>query len=673
MLVPDLVYRVVSVCRLLGYGFPVESLAAAERGGLDAIVADAGSSEAGPYHLGTGTSYFSRAAVKADYRRMAAAGHRLNIPVIVGNCGMAGGAKNVDWMLDIAREVFAELGIADAKVAVIRSDVSADTVLAELNAGRLRYEATNPVLDPLAIAESTIVAQMGVHPLIAALEAGARFVFAGRCCDIALFAADMIRRGVEPGIAFHAGHILESGAVACEPGSPADCLVGEIHADGSAVFEAPNPARRVTVQSLAAHGMHKRAHPLLHTYPEGVLCLEPTEYFAPSGRTAGIRGSRLAAQRSLSVRLEAARPVVAPQVSVIRLDACELEAVAADIPVYGRNGVEARELAVGEVELGVLATATAPTEAEARAVANHLTQELNRYGYPTRKTSGGNLAYPLAPKVVCLKDGELFRAVAPAGTRDPLFIKNYPAMKATVLAGVSRAFPTLSPMAAFQVVEADADHPIALVRDTAAPAQAQPGSWLDIGLGEAAEWSLAHILVNEQAIRNELFPITYYTAGGSEWRVEGTEHARYFDIADADYPGDIDEGTLCEIASAEMRGVLVGTLPLLDMAVVITSKNIGVDRLAVDLIFASAEAYESALMSNLFSREGLATDVGIAPERIVGSYFVDSCNAIKIVLARPAVSGSQADRDVFGAQQQAIFEGLVVPIYASSLSQNAFV
>jgi len=670
MLVPDLVYRVVSVCRLLGYGFPPESLAAAERGGLDAIVADAGSGEAGPYHLGTGNSYFSRAAVKVDYRRMAETGARLNVPVIVGNCGMAGGARNLEWMLDVAREVFAELAIAGAKVAVINADVNAELVQAELIAGNLRPEAANPTPDPAAIAESSIVAQMGVHPLLAALDAGARFIFAGRCCDVALFAADMIRRGIAPGLAFHAGHILESGAVACEPGSPADCLVGEIYSDGSAVFEAPNPARRVTVQSLAAHGMHKRAHPLLHSYPEGVLCLEPTEYFAPSGRTAGIRGSRLVAAPGLSVRLEAARPTAGAPLSMLRL-APDLATIAAELPVYGRNGVEQRVLGSAEAELGVFATASAPTEEEAKAIAGYLTQELNRYGYPTRKTSGGNLAYPLVPKVACLKQGEVFRAVAPAGTRDPLFIRNFPAIKAAVLASAARAFA--APDVSFEIVVADAEHPIALLRGSPAPAMALPESWRDIELGATAEWSLAHILANEQLIRRELFPITYYTVDGHAWLPGPTEQARYFDIADHDYTGDLDESTLCEIAPAEMRGALVGSLPLLDMAVVITSKSIGIDRLAVDLIFASAEAYESALMSNLFSRQGLVEVVGIASERIIGSYFVDSCNAIKIVLARPAVSGSLADRDVFGAQQQAVFEGLIVPIYSSSLSQNAFV
>ena len=71
---PNLVYRVVSACGALGYGYPKESLQAALRGRVDAIVCDGGSMDAGPYYLGTGTEYFEREAVKADYRHMVAAG-----------------------------------------------------------------------------------------------------------------------------------------------------------------------------------------------------------------------------------------------------------------------------------------------------------------------------------------------------------------------------------------------------------------------------------------------------------------------------------------------------------------------------------------------------------------------------------------------------------------------
>ena len=57
------------------------------------------------------------------------------------------------------------------------------------------------------------------------------------------------------------------------------------------------------------------------------------------------------------------------------------------------------------------------------------------------------------------------------------------------------------------------------------------------------------------------------------------------------------------------------------------------------------------------------------PERVVGTYFVDTCNAIKISIDRPNISASMDERDVFGAQQQAAIEGLSIPIYAAALAK----
>ena len=90
---PKLIYRVVSACGALGYGSPKESLEAALRGQVDAIVCDGGSMDAGPYYLGTGTEYFESEAVKLDFRHMVEAGARIGCPVILGSCGMAGGDR----------------------------------------------------------------------------------------------------------------------------------------------------------------------------------------------------------------------------------------------------------------------------------------------------------------------------------------------------------------------------------------------------------------------------------------------------------------------------------------------------------------------------------------------------------------------------------------------------
>jgi hypothetical protein len=52
-----------------------------------------------------------------------------------------------------------------------------------------------------------------------------------------------------------------------------------------------------------------------------------------------------------------------------------------------------------------------------------------------------------------------------------------------------------------------------------------------------------------------------------------------------------------------------------------------------------------------------------------GTFFVDSCNAIKLSIDRPNISASLDEHDVFGAQQQSAVERLEVPVYAVELAK----
>jgi hypothetical protein len=217
---------------------------------------------------------------------------------------------------------------------------------------------------------------MGIHPLITALESGAQYIFAGRSCDIALFASDMIRRGIDAGLAYHVGHVLECGALACDPGSPSDCLVAEIYDDNSALFVAPNPTRRCTSYSIAAHSLYEESHPQLQFYPEGVLAMEKTAFFAHDARTAGIRGSRFVRAGKpwpWSIKLEGARRLGARKVSLLHIDPADLPKVPADVLVYGRNGVQAKPVGAGQRELGIIIETTAKSEEAAVLLASLLT------------------------------------------------------------------------------------------------------------------------------------------------------------------------------------------------------------------------------------------------------------------------------------------------------------
>jgi hypothetical protein len=687
---PNLIYRVVSACGALGYGYPKESLQTALNGRVDAIICDGGSMDAGPYYLGTGTEYFEREAVKADYRHMVAAGKQIGCPVILGSSGMAGGNRNLDWMIAVAKEVFAEQKVEGARVAVIGSELDPEIVISEYRNGALRPTGFGPELDEQTLRESVIVGQMGIHPLITALESGAQYILAGRSCDIALFASDMIRRGIDPGLAYHVGHVLECGALACDPGSPSDCLVAEIYDDGTALFSAPNASRRCTAYSIAAHSLYEESHPQLQFYPEGILVMEKTQFFSRDSRTAGIRGSRFVRSRKpwpWSIKLEGSHRLGARKVSLIYIDPVALPSIPADVLVYGRNGVQATPVDASQRELGIIIETAAATQESAILLASVLTHYLIHYGYPGRKATAGNIAYPLSPNLVSFRreDG-LFGAIVPSGTRDPVFFDNYPRIKQAVIKLVSEEFPDALADAQFTITEADASNPAVLLRSVERDpiklasihqreidritrvAIPRASSRLNLDAPDAYAWSLYHLLQNEDVIKNTMFPIAYYRANGAEWTEDGSARPRYFDIGETGYRGNVDDRTLSLIADYAATGFPVGSQRLLDMAIVIRSKDAGINRLTFDIIFNSGENYEAALHSNVFARESVAKVLNVPLNRVVGTFFVDTCNAIKISIDRPNISASMDERDVFGAQQQAAIEHLSIPIHAVALS-----
>lgn len=686
-----LIYRVVSACGALGYGFPKASMDQALRGRIDAVISDAGSMDAGPYYLGTGTEYFEREAVKQDYRYMVEAGLKIDGPVILGSCGMAGGNRNLEWMVEVAKEVFAELNVRDARVAVIGAELDPAIVIRELKDGKLLTTGVGPDLSEETLRESTIVGQMGIHPLMTALESGAKYILAGRSCDIALFASDMVRRGIDPGLAYHVGHVLECGALACDPGSPSDCLVAEVYDDGTAVFVAPDPSRRCTPYSIAAHSLYEESHPQLQFYPEGILAMEKTQFFAHDSRTSGIRNSvfvRSAKPWPWSIKLEGARRVGARKVSLVHLDPKDLPKVPADILVYGRNGVQKAAVQGAQRELGIIVETTSTDAQAATKLASLLTHYLIHYGYPGRKATAGNIAYPMSPNIVSFKRADgTYGAIVPSGTRDPVFFENYARIKAAVIKLIQDEFPDALRAASYRIIDADAERPVALLRTVDAdPAQleprhqaeiarltavatAQPDSLFNLDAADAYEWTLYHLIQNEEVIKSVMFPISYFRANGSDWKADGTERPKYYDIGVTDYTGDVDDRTLSLIADVPPTGEHAGNRRLLDMAVVIRSKDAGINRLVFDIVFNSAADYESALTSNVFSRSNVARLLGLPEERVVGTFFVDSCNAIKLTIDRPNISASLDEHDVFGAQQQAVVEALSVPVYADRLAR----
>src|SRR6202012_4080422 len=218
-------------------------------------------------------------------------------------------------------------------------------------------------------------------------------------------------------------HVLRGGATACEPGSPADCLVAEIYDDGWALFIPPNPQRRCTVHSIASHSLYEESHPQLQIYPEGVLNTESTEFYARDARVAGIRGSRLGRQRARwSLKLEGVRRLGYRRVSLLYIDPADIDRIPTNLPVYGRHDVHLAPGPNRMREMGILIETTAVTSESALLLASVLSHALCQVAYPGRSSAAGNIVYPLSTGALRVQhsDGR-FGALIACGTADPVF------------------------------------------------------------------------------------------------------------------------------------------------------------------------------------------------------------------------------------------------------------
>lgn len=97
-------------------------------------------------------------------------------------------------------------------------------------------------------------------------------------------------------------------------------------------------------------------------------------------------------------------------------------------------------------------------------------------------------------------------------------------------------------------------------------------------------------------------------------------------------------------------------------------RTAGINRLAFDVVCTSPENHEAALRANAFCARAAAGPLGLPQERIVSTFHVDSCNALKISVDRPNISTSPDEHDVFGAQQQSAIERMTLPLHAGAIA-----
>ena len=271
------------------------------------IANDGGSTDAGAYYLGSGKPAVSWESLKHDLSIVVLQALRAGIPLIYGTAATAGSNAHVDWVLELLGTILRENGLT-ARVAAIYADQDAETIVKEFESGNLVALPGAPVLTAERVRGfSKIVGMMGVEPIQEALRRGAQIVIAGRTSDAALFAAYPIMKGFNPGLAWHAGKILECGTLACEKRGKGS-MIATIRGDELTITPV-GPNLRATPQSVASHSLYENAHPYHHTECGGILDISDAVYEeAGDGRSARISGS-VFEPRPATIKLEAAELV----------------------------------------------------------------------------------------------------------------------------------------------------------------------------------------------------------------------------------------------------------------------------------------------------------------------------------------------------------------------------
>lgn len=297
--------RVLSASGQIGSGFLESSFARGISLQPHAIGCDAGSTDAGPYYLGSGNPHFPRPGVKRDMRLMMLGRQHAGVPLIIGSCGFAGGDAGVDWMVDIVREIAREEGLK-FRLATVRSEQDKAYLKRCLREGRITpLNPAPPISEDIIDRSAHIVGMMGHQPIAHAVAQGADIVLCGRATDTSLFATVPLMRGAGAGPAWHAAKILECGTAATVIRKRPDSIMAWIRDDHFDI-EPMDPDSQCSPQSVASHTLYENADPFLITEPDGTIDCHAARYEALNDRAVRVHGSRFIPSGRTTIKLEGA-------------------------------------------------------------------------------------------------------------------------------------------------------------------------------------------------------------------------------------------------------------------------------------------------------------------------------------------------------------------------------
>ena len=292
---------------VLGLGFDIEALRHGIKNKPDIISIDGGSTDSGPASLGSGTSKYSRAAIKSEWKTLMQARKEANVPLIIGTCGTCGTNSMVDWMEEITIELAKELG-QSLKITKLYCEQNIEFLKSKFKVNKIFPLEPAPnlnvhILDNL----SHVVALAGAEQVIEAINTGADIILAGRTTDTAIISALPLMNGVDPGSAWHGAKIAECGAL-CSSNPTSGVVIVEFDKTSFNV-EAMSDSAICSPESVSAHMLYENADPYILYEPGGYMDVTNARYHPINPRKVRVEGGLWVSSKKYTVKLEGARVV----------------------------------------------------------------------------------------------------------------------------------------------------------------------------------------------------------------------------------------------------------------------------------------------------------------------------------------------------------------------------
>lgn len=247
-------------------------------------------------------------------------------------------------------------------------------------------------------------------------------ILGGRSYDPAPFAGFCMSRGVEPGVAWHMGKIMECGGICAVPKGRS--MIATMRKN-SFDLTPLSPLERCTPLSVASHTLYEKTRPDRLPGPGGVLVLDTAKYKQlEDDRTVRISGAEFIPSPVYQVKLEGVEllgyrtifiggirdPILISQIddflekvrqythglfpALDKSEKCRLT-----YHIYGKNAVMGpleTETSVAH-ELGIMGEVMAETQSLSHTIANNVRTSLLHMPYEGQLATTGNFASPLSP------------------------------------------------------------------------------------------------------------------------------------------------------------------------------------------------------------------------------------------------------------------------------------